>query len=380
MQPETRGPLKIVEQFAALEDPRVVGRSSHPLVTVLVMALVGVICGANGWEDIRDIAVDRRDWFAKFLDMPNGIPSADTFRRVLGAVRPSVFTECMTSWVRSLAEPLDGQVVAFDGKTIRGALKRAPLGTVLHQVHVWSCKQRLLLSKVGVAGAAEEIDAVRKLLDLVDLRGAIVTGDAAHCCAETAGKILDSGGEYLLHLKGNRAALHGAVDAFFQRACAEEFEGVTVRHCRNATTAHGRHEIREAWSVSADEVLLPGIEWRGLRSVTLIERTRRIGDKMSTERHYYMSSLRPRVRKIADSARQHWDIENGLHWMLDVQMGEDACAIRDETAVENFATLRRISLTMLQRETSLKRGVAAKRAKAARNTEYLEAVLRLGNG
>ena len=151
-----------------------------------------------------------------------------------------------------------------------------------------------------------------------------------------------------------------------------------MRHCRTEATAHGRHEVREAWTVPANAVPLPGVEWPGLRSVTLIERTRGLGDKVSTERHYYLSSLAPAVRKIAAAARQHWDIENGLHWILDVQMGEDACAIHDESASPNFATLRRIALAMLQRETSLQRGIAAKSAKAARNTDYLERVLRLG--
>ena len=286
--------------------------------------------------------------------------------------------DCVTSWVQSLAEPLDGQVVAFDGKTIRGALKRMPLGDALHQVHVWSCEQRLLLAQVGVAGAPEEIDGVRKLLDFVELRGAIVTGDAAHCCVETAEKILAAGGEYLLHLKGNRAAMYGAVESFFAYARDNDFAGEKVRHDRNETTAHGRKEIREAWAMAAGAVPLPGTPWPGLRSVTQIERTRIIGDQASTERHYYLSSLEPAVRKIADAARKHWDIENGLHWSLDVQMGEDACAIHDENAAQNFGALRRMSLAMLQRETSLKRGVAAKRAKAGRNTVYLEKVLRCG--
>jgi predicted transposase YbfD/YdcC len=378
MPTRRRGPLNIAEYFDSLEDPRVVGRSTHPLLTIIAMALVGVICGANGWDDIKDIAVDRKEWLASVLEMPNGIPSADTFRRVLGALHPQAFTDCMSAWVQSLAEPLGGQVVAFDGKTIRGALKRTPWGTMMHQVHVWSCKQRLLLSKVGVAGAPEELDAVRRLLDLVDLRGAIVTADAAHCCAETAAKIVEVGAEYVLHLKANRATAYGCVDTFFQYAQAQSFARVEARHHRTEATRHGRTEIREAWSVPIGAVPWSGVDWPHLRSATMIERTRAIGEKVSVECHYYLSSLPPSVRKIADAVRQHWDVENGLHWMLDVQMGEDACAIHDEVASQNFGTLRRMSLAMLQRETSLKRGIAARRAKAARNTEYLERVLRRG--
>src|SRR5687768_17104648 len=170
-------PLEITKHFASLKDPRVVGRTDHPFLTVIIMALVGVICGANGWEELEEDAEDRQEWYARFLDMPNGVPSADTFRRVLSALRPEAFFECVSSWVQSLAQPLDGQVVAFDGKTIRGALKRTPWSECLHQVHVWGCEQRLLLAQAGVAGAPEESVAVRKLLELVELRGAIATGD-----------------------------------------------------------------------------------------------------------------------------------------------------------------------------------------------------------
>jgi predicted transposase YbfD/YdcC len=327
------------------------------------MALVGVICGANGWEDIREIAVDRTDWFGRWLVMPNGVPSADTFRRVLGALRPEAFSACVASWVHSLAEPLNGQVVAFDGKTIRGALKRTPLGSTLHQVHAWCKAQKLLLAHVGVAGAPEEIDAARRLLATIELRGAIVTGDAAHGCAETAQKIVEGGADYVLQVKANRAALYDAVTQFFETATADNAPGVPLRHARTAEVVHGRSEVREAWSVAAAVVPLPGTAWAHLRSITMIERTRETAERRSTERHYYLSSLPPSVRKLMSAAREHWNIENGLHWRLDVQMGEDACTIHDENAAQNFGTLRRIALMLLQREPSLKRGISARREK-----------------
>lgn len=376
--PSKHPALRLAQHFASLKDPRVAGRTEHPLLTIVVMALVGVLCGADGWDDLEEIARDREAWFARLVEMPNGVPSADTFRRVLSALRPSAFADCVRSWVQSLAEPLDGQVVAFDGKTIRGALKRTPWSECLHQVHVWSCKQRLLLAQTGVAGAPEESVAVRKLLDLVELRGAIATGDAAHCSRETAKAIVDAGGDYLLHLKANRAARYGAVASFFADARDDGFAGVAVRHSRVAERGHGRGEVREAWSVDARTLALPGAPWPSLRSVTLIERTRVLDRKATTERHFYLSSLPPSVRRIAAAAREHWQVENGLHWVLDVQMGEDACAIHDEYGAQNFGALRRVSLMMLQRDVTLQRGIAAKRAKAARNTTYLEHVLTLG--
>lgn len=380
MQSKSNRPfyLKIAEHFAPLSDPRVVGRSDHPLLTILVMALVGVICGANGWEDIEEIAEDRKDWFARFLEMPHGVPSADTFRRVISALRPAVFHQCVASWVQSLAEPLDGQVVAFDGKTIRGALKRTPWGESLHQVHVWACQQRLLLAQAGVAGAPEESQAARRLLELIELRGAIVTADAAYCSAKTAQSILDAGGDYLLHLKGNQASLHRAVQEFFGQAVAEGFDRIHVRYEVTQESGHGRQERREAWSVPAQRLDLPAVTWPSLRSVTMIERTRESHEKRTTERNYYLSSLLPNARQLMSAAREHWQVENGLHWVLDVQMGEDACAIHDENGAQNVATLRRLSLMMLKRDTTSKRGIAAKRAKAARNTAYVEHVLALG--
>jgi len=370
-------PLEIAKHFASLKDPRVVGRTDHPLLTVIIMALVGVICGANGWEELEEDAEDRQEWYARFLDMPNGVPSADTFRRILSALRPEAFFECVSSWVQSLAEPLDGQVVAFDGKTIRGALKRTPWGK-LHQVHVWSCKQQLLLAQTATPGAPEEAEAVRQLLALVELKGAIATGDAAHCSAKTAQSVIDADGDYLLHLKGNRAALHAAVESYFRQALAEGFTNVKVRHSKTEETGHGRQEIREAWSVPATALELPGIEWPSMKSVTLIERTRAVGKKQTSERHYYLSSLPPNAQKIASAAREHWQIENGLHWVLDVQMGEDACAIRDEIGAQNFGTLRRFTLMMVKRELTLKRGVDARRRKASRNPIYLERILTRG--
>ena len=370
-------PLEIAKHFEPLKDPRVVGRTAHPLLTVIVMALVGVICGANGWDELEEDAEDRQEWYARFLDMPNGVPSADTFRRVLSALRPEAFFECVSSWVQSLAQPLNGQVVAFDGKTIRGAMKRTPWGN-LHQVHVWSTKQRLLLAQTATPGAPEEAEAVRKMLALVELRGAIATGDAAHCSAKTAQSVVDAGGDYLLHLKGNRASLHAAVKDYFGQARAEGFGEVKVRHSKTEEKGHGRREIREIWSVPATALKLPGVKWPSLKSVTLIERQRVGDEKWTSERHYYLSSLPPKVRTIASAAREHWQIENGLHWVLDVQMGEDTCAIRDEVGAQNFGTLRRVALMMVKRELTVKRGVDARRRKASRNPKYLERILTLG--
>jgi predicted transposase YbfD/YdcC len=378
-----RSSSKIAVHFESLEDPRVVGRTDHPLLTVIVMAVVAVIGGAEGWEEIADFAEDRQEWFAKFLDMPNGVPSESTFYRVFRAIRPAAFEACMRSWIDSLAASLAGEVVAFDGKALRGAMARAALGAKLHLVHVWATRQRLLLAQKAVEGAPEEIGAVRDLLELIDVEGAVVTGDAAHCNRETAQTIVDRKADWLLKLKANRAAAYERALAFFSDARAQAFEGHTVRHHRVEESGHGRHEIREGWTFPASACSLPGEDWPSLKSVTFIESTRVVGTEASRELHIYLGSLPPTVRRIMASAREHWQIENGLHWRLDVEMGEDRCKVHEANAATNLASMRRLALMLLQRDETCRRGkrirgIAAKRAKAGRNTEYLEHVLTLG--
>lgn len=378
-----RSSSTIKQHFEPLEDPRVVGRSDHPLLTVVVMAVVAVIGGAEGWEEIEDFAEDRKEWFATFLDMPHGVPSESTFYRVFQALNAKAFGACMQSWVRSLAECLAGQVVAFDGKTLRGALARAELGSKLHLVNVWACEQRLLLAQHVVEGAPEEIAGMRDLLAVLELKGALVTADAAHCCRETAQDIVTGEADYLLRLKANRGAAYEVAVGYFTTARADGFTGVTVRHSRTEEEGHGRIETREAWSIPAKACVLPGEDWPSLKSLTFVERTRTVGEKTSCELHIFLSSLAPSVKRLAKSARDHWGIENGLHWRLDVQMGEDRCAVHEANAAANLAAIRGLALTLLLRDTTCRRGkrirgVAAKRAKAGRNIEYLEHVISLG--
>jgi predicted transposase YbfD/YdcC len=374
---------KIRQHFESLRDPRVVSRTDHPLLTVVLMAVIAVIGGAEGWEEIEDFAEDRKDWFAKFLDMPNGVPSESTFYRVFRSLSLKAFGTCMRSWVTSLAECLAGQVVAFDGKTLRGALARSSPDAKLHLVNVWACEQRLLLAQHAVVGAPEEIAGMRDLLKVLELKGALVTADAAHCCRETAQEILDREADYLLHLKANRGAAYEVAVGFFQAAREDDFAGVQVRHSRTEEESHGRVESREAWSIPAKACDLPGEDWPSLRSLTFVERTRTVAQKTTCELHIFLSNLAPSVKRLAKSAREHWQVENGLHWRLDVQMGEDRCAVHEENAAAHLAAMRGMAVTLLLRDDTCRRGkrvrgIAAKRAKAGRNIEYLEHVISLG--
>lgn len=261
----------------SLEDPRVVGRTDHPLLTVIVMAIVAVVGGADGWRRSRSSPRTVATGSRSSSTCPMGCPAIGASYRVFRALKPSAFEACMRSWVDALATSLSGQVVAFDGKALRGAMARASYGAKLHLVHVWATQQRLLLAQTAVEGAPEEIAAVRTLLDLLDLEGAIVTGDAAHCNHETAQAIVDGKAFWLMTLKANRGAAHEAAIAFFDAARARAFAGSKVRHHRTENDGHGRHEIREGWSFPASECPLPGEDWPGLSSVTFIERTRVVG-------------------------------------------------------------------------------------------------------
>lgn len=246
----------LASHFGSLRDPRVVGRSSHPFLTIVVGAMVAVVGGVHGRDAMADFVKDHREWFAKFLDVSHGPPSADTFRRVLSALRPRAFAACVESWVQSVLQPLGGEVVAFDGKALRGAQKRAVawLPSALHRVHVWASKQRLLLAQEAVEGAPNEPAALLALLKLLDVKGATLTGDAQQCNQAVAQGILDAGAGYLLGLKANRSAMHRAVKGHFERLEIRPIETEDVSFHQDVTDAHGRTEVRRAWSVPSASI------------------------------------------------------------------------------------------------------------------------------
>ncbi len=355
-----------------------VGRTAYPLLTIVVMAVVAVLGGVNGWDAMADFAADHRECFAKFLPLPGGTPSADTFRRVLSALRPEPFARCVEAWVSEVVGALAGEVIAVDGKRPRRAGKRAPLWmpAARHRVHVWATGQRLLLAQTAVEGTPQEPAALLKLLGLLDVRDAVVTGDAKFCTRAVAEAMVEAGAGYVLRLKRNREAMFDAAEAAFQRLTVKDGAGVEVRHHRETSAGHGRTEAREGWSIAASAVpglsdLLPGV-----RSVTRILRTRATGrGEVSRDDGFYVSSLRPRVRRIMKAAREHWRIEKALHWVLDVHMREDDCAVRDGNGVQNLATLRGLSRMALARDDSFKAGIARKQARVARNTQYRELIL-----
>jgi predicted transposase YbfD/YdcC len=342
------------------------------------MALSCVIAGADGWDAMAAFAKLNRKWFESYLDLPAGVPSADTFRRVFSSLEPKAFEKCFRELVTGLAQSLEGEVVAIDGKALRGAIDKAGSKTPLHLVHVWATKQRLLLSQRAVThGASGEVAASLEMLALLDLRKAIVTTDANGCTAEMTTAIRARGADYVLALKGNRGKQHEYVEELFAAAEAKRYAGVPAHVTRDA--AHGRVEKRIIRVLEpTDWPAGKRAQWTDRRTAVQIERVRRINGKTSTERHYYVSSLPPDSDLHARVVREHWGIENHLHWALDVTFGEDRRIIRDEAGAQNFALLARLALMLLRNEKSEKYGAPIKRKMAGWNPDYIFRVLTAG--
>ncbi len=373
---------RIMTHFRDLPDPRKPLGRRHVLSDVLVIAICAVICGAEGWSQVATFGRAKHKWFATFLQLPHGIPSHDTFGRVFAALDPAAFERCFTSWVAALARQSDGRLVSFDGKSIRRSFAHAwDASGMAHLVSAFVADNRLVLGQLAVDPGGDEprgneITAVEKLLDLLDVSGATVSIDAIGCQRGIAGKILDKRADYVLCVKGNQPTLHGKLKRLLDEMILEQT--VELDHFQEVDGGHGRIETRRVWSSDQVQHLRLPEPWPGLASIACVERVREpIGPgEPSTERSYYISSVkRADARAMAAAIRGHWGIENQLHWHLDVSFGEDTCRIRTRNAAQNFSRLRRIALNQLQRETTLKAGIKTKRLTCGWDHDYLLKVL-----
>lgn len=372
--PET---LKLAtKKFDSIKDPRRPRTRLHPLSNVLTIALCGTIAGAEGWDEIADFARARREWFGSFLDLKHGTPSADTIRRVFERLNPEHFAESFMGWVRALAVDLTDEVVAIDGKTLRGKIVEAGVRSNLHLVHVWATEQRLLLAQKSVDGAPGEPAAIPELLKLLQLEGAIVTTDANGCNANTMEAVIDRQANFVLALKGNRGPIFREIKQLLEEVPCEEFNGKRLAH--SVEKGHGRTEERTVYVLELEQPFRKSAGWRHVKSVAMIDRVRTSEEITTTERSFYVSSLPGDAKRIASAIRSHWGIENSLHWTLDVAFRDDNRKVRNATSAENLALINRTALMLAKREQTLKRGVAAKRKHAGWSTEYLARVLTAG--
>lgn len=358
--------------FRRLKDPRVGGRSRHRLIDLVVIAICGVIGNCDDWSDIELFAKNRHAWFKRFLALPEGIPAHDTFERLFARLDPRVFTQCGVAWLRAVAEVLGVDQIAIDGKTLRGSAS-SKLGP-LHLVSAWATQAKLTLGEVAVDGKSNEITAIPKLLELLDLKGALVTIDAIGCQKGIAAQIVAGGGDYLLAGKGNQEHLREDIQTTMSQALDGELPPHQVATITLPSKGHGRQEQRTCTVVTNLETIRARANWPGLKTLIMCCRERTVNGETTLEAHYCISSRRMATRKFAEALRGHWGIENGLHWQLDVSFEEDACRIQQRHAAENFAFMRKLALCLLKQHPA-KLSIAKKRKAAALDPDFLAATL-----
>jgi predicted transposase YbfD/YdcC len=364
------GSLK--KHFRYLPDPRVVGRTRHLLIDIVVMAICAVIGDCDDWSDIAQFAQKRATWFRRFLKLPGGIPAHDTFERVFAALDGRAFQRCCLAWFRAAAELVGVGHIALDGKTLRGSAT-AKLGP-LHVVSAWATQANLTLGQVTVDQKSNEITAIPKLLELLDLHGALVTIDAMGCQKEIAKQIVAGGGDYVLAVKGNQEHLLADIQATVEHALDGKLAaGVVVQHT-TCEDGHGRHEERSYVVIHDVKGLRDRAAWPDATTVGVCHCERTVAGKVSSEVHYFIGSRKMGARKYAHVLRGHWGIENNLHWQLDVSFGEDQSRIHERHGAENFGLLRKMALSLLKRNPT-KKSIARKRKAAALDTGFLEEVL-----
>lgn len=363
------------EHFSELKDPRSDNRR-HLFLDIIVIAICAAICGADTWDDIELFGISKEGWFKQFLRLPHGIPSHDTFRRVFARLDAEQFQSCFVKWVQAVEKLIAGQVVALDGKTLRRSQDRASGKGALHLVSAWASENRLVLGQRVVDSKSNEITALPQLLDILELSGCIVTIDAIGCQTAIAERIIDKQADYVLPVKENQGRLHEALRRLFDDPA--EMRWVECDYHKTVGKGHGRIEIRECWTTSGPEYLqyiATLSEWKGLQSIGVVQAERRRGDARTVKRRYFISSLSSDAKRMLHAVRTHWEIENKVHWILDVVFREDDCRVRKGNGAQNFAVLRHIALNPLRREKTTKRSIRAKRLKAGWDNAYLLKVL-----
>lgn len=365
---------RIQDHFDELTDPRT-REVIYPLINVVTIAVCAVICGADDFVAIAKFGRTKRPWLSRFLDLKDGIPSHDRFNAIFAALKPAEFEKCLLSWITALHEISDGQVIAIDGKTLRRSFDAADSKAAIHMVSAWATANHISLGQVVVDAKSNEITAIPKLLEMLELSGAMITIDAMGCQTEIAQKIVDAGADYCLAVKGNQPTLHQGIVEFFDEHLEDDFARTPVRRYQTEEKGHGREELRYYFLCPVPEDLPDRSRWAHLKAIGIaISNTQRNGEDCNEVRYYILSKYLA-ARRFAEAVRGHWGIENRLHWQLDVTFQEDQCRIRQGHADANFSIIRRAALALLKNESTLKVGIKNKRLTAGWDESYLEKVL-----
>lgn len=368
----------IAKHFGKVKDPRIDRTKHHKLLDILLIAICGVICGADGWVDIAMFGKSKLEWLKTFLKLPNGIPSHDTFGRVFAAIDPEEFEKSFLEWVQAINELTQGQVIALDGKQLRGSQDGENGKNAIYMVSAWATENELVLGQRKVDDKSNEITAIPKLLKMLEITGCIVTIDAIGTQTKIAKTIVERGGDYLLAVKENQGNLYEDIHDLFEDDQQHNFEDAPYHYAKLVNKDHGRIEIRQCWAISDPEYMAQIRDqerWRALKSLVMIVSERRIGEKSEVQTRYFITSLDSDAEKILKVKRGHWGIENRLHWVLDIAFNEDHSRVRKDNAPQNFAVLRHMALNLLKQEHSIKVGIKAKRLKCGWDVDYLLKVL-----
>jgi predicted transposase YbfD/YdcC len=375
---ETSPILALTQHFAQVDDPRVERTRLHRLIDILVIAICAVICGAESWDDMAEFGEVKQDWFATFLELPNGIPSHDTFNRVFAALNPEQFRHAFLDWMRAVLPVLPTQLIALDGKTVRRSYDTWNEKPAIHLVSAWASSTGLVLAQTKVDDKSNEITAFPEVLRCLAIKGCVVSIDAMGCQRAIAEQIVSQEGDYVLALKENQETLYEEVIDCFTQADARDDEEVRPTWQEEVSKGHGRIEIRRHTVIAAPDYLAWLQEehaWPGLQAIGRVQSERRIGAEQSIETRYYLLSQVMTAEQFGRAVRSHWGIENSVHWILDVVFHEDLSRIRAGYAAENFAVLRHIALNVLKQEASKRQSIRGKRLKAGWSNDYLVRLL-----
>jgi len=368
----------ITKHFSKMRDPRIDRTKRHRLLDILIIAICAVICGADSWVDIELFGRTKIEWLKTFLKLPNGIPSHDTFGRVFAALNPQEFESSFMEWVQAINQLTQGQVIAIDGKQLRGSQDNGIGKNAIYMVSAWATENQLVLGQRKVDDKSNEITAIPKLLKLLEVKGCIVMVDAIGTQTKIAKTIIERGGDYILAVKENQGHLYEDIHDLFADNQQFNYEGIPHSYAKVVNKDHGRIEIRQCWTISDPEYLANIRDlkrWEGIQTLVMILSERRIGDDSEVQDRYFISSLESNAEKILRAKRSYWGIENRLHWVLDIAFNEDRSRVRKDNAPQNFTVLRHMALNLLKQEKTAKGGIKAKRLQCGWNVDYLLKVL-----
>lgn len=370
----------IQDCFADVEDPRIARTRAHPLINIIFIAICAVLCGADSWVEIETFGKAKLAWLSQYLDMSHGVPSHDTFGRVFAQIDAEQFQQGFGRWIAGICQRIDGEIVCIDGKALRRSHNKTMGKEMIYMVSAWATQNKLVLGQRKVNEKSNEITAIPFLLQTLELAGCLVTIDAMGCQKEITKGIVEKEGDYVISLKGNQGNLHedtAEIFAYFEKTA---FEGIEHSYTRTVNKGHGRIEIRQCWSVDPSSwasYFRTLDQWETIQSIAMVEAERRVNGQVTCEKRFFIASIPPNAERTLDAVRSHWQIENELHWVLDIAFREDESRIRTGDAPENMAVLRHLAISLLKQEQSTKIGTHAKRLKCGWDERYLEKVLQL---